>query len=233
MSYQSHRTDHRVTREVDLVSTQGLVEEGVGLVHRMEDGVSKAIVPASGDNTDVFLGFAFNERRAPLTSRDVHNFKVPASAPYTITLPRDPVGAVGIRNSDTQAAIAVGSASNAGEFAISGRVITFNAAQAGQNVAINYGYAPTAMESIGLGDGSPSNVASGITQVTQSTGCIFHGRVVTDKYNPVDNWAAWNGAAVKIGANGIVTLSGNGATIPNARITSIPEAGNGYLGIEF
>lgn len=234
MSYISSRSDHVKTREWDLHSSAGVIPEGAALVLVLENGLAKVKL-SSGVSGEQFLGFAMNERTAPLVSRDVFVARVPETAPYTITLPRDVIGTVGVRLTEDNSAVAAGTPGTTTKtYSIAGRTMTFHADQAGDEVGVTYGFAPSYLETIGRGDSSPSNVASAITQVTGTTGAIMEGRVYTDQFDPAVNWAGWTpGTAVTTAANGQVTLGGNGAAIPHARIVAIPEAGNGFLGVEF
>lgn len=235
MSYNSARSDHVLTREWALAAGQGAVEEGTGLVVQIENGVQKCKVAPGQSNDETFAGFAMNDGAAPTSTTFVQTFKVPANAPYEVTLAKTLIGEAGVRLA-SGASLAKNAAAGDGQFNRTGNKLTFNAAQAGETVVVTGRHAPTALEAAMSGIGGFIGGGSAVTAITGTTGVFMAGVIYFDNFEPTDNWGNVTAATVyKLKAGGIATIASGatGATIPKARVAHVPDADNPLLGLSF
>lgn len=207
-----------------------LIEEGTPLVLLLEGGV-EVVKPATGAAGEKFAGVANNTHITPSKAMKYERITVPSGAPYTVTLKKTPSAIAaerGVFNAVSNAVMALaGGAPAAGEHAISGNVLTFNAAQAGLAVDVYYLYDLTNTEAM-LVYGNDRAFAN--SQAIKTVSAIRDGVVYTTNYDPAVNWAE-NGAAtaIKLG-NGKFTIGGAGTTI-NGTVASLPTATDPFLGI--
>lgn len=214
-----------------LPTTVASVKEGALCAGVYEDGILKAQA-CTGAAGELVLGFAASQVMDVADSPKVETVTVPASGPYTVTLaktPLNPTTAVGvIRISAIAGPLAYNAAVGAGQFSIAGRVVTFNAADAGKVMKITYRYALTVAEAQmlygqGIGDGAQS-VING-TGIIRSASLLF-----TDQYDPTSDWAS--GGTVYTGPNGTITKTAGTTAIPGILVAQAPSAANGnFLGL--
>lgn len=202
--------------------------EGVALVAVMEQGKMK-VRPSTGVANEVFVGFSLSRNSQSLRLTEELEVKVPATAPYTVTLPHAPVdGQIAVAGLTPTADPA--DAPAAGEFANVDKVVTFNAAKAGQVVRVSLAFTPTFQESIAASGNDPigglPSTALGVI------GVIKEGDVYTDQYDVTAEWKA-DGAPqdVFLGANGLVTTKSGGTKLGSVTILNVPSVGSGFLGL--
>ena len=217
------------TRTENLLSTVVALDEGVPMVHVLENGVAAA-KPATGDASEQFIGVSVGRSQTPTIVPRIETRTVPASSPYTITLEKPISGGIGIV-SITNGVRTVQNAgtpgSNANEYSISGNVVTFHSGQAGKTVELTYFYPITfqeAMVRFKFDAFTPS------TAPLPTIGLIATGEIFTSNFDPSSNWAGWTpGTPIKLG-NGMFTLSGNGPTI-SALVSALPGVDSPFLGL--
>lgn len=218
--------------------------EGAGLISVREGGLLKVKVAAGAADSEVFAGFALNERAAPsLFPAVIENATVVlvAAGKWGVVINRPVVGTarVSYASSGTALTLDAGSTFDGGEYKVStlpdGRTfIEVVEADLGKKLNIVYTYTPTIDDLMFIGGDNSPVTFSNITSIIQETGVIEGGTVYTSDFDPTVDWAGLAAStAIKLGANGIVKTAGNGATIPNARIIEAPSADQPFLGIEF
>lgn len=224
----------------------GAVEEGIALNGVREGGILKVKPAVGAANTEEFAGFALNERTAPanfpmvLENQVVVQFE---AGRYGVRIAKPVVGTPQIRFASNNVALTeytadLDSVLEAGEYKITtatdgGNVVEVLVGDLGKKLNIIYAYAPTVTDLMMLGgDNSPVTFTS-ITSIIGETGVIEQGIVYTSNYDVTVDWANWTPASpLKAGANGVVKLSGNGATI-NGRIIEAPTQDSPFLGVSF
>lgn len=100
--------------------------------------------------------------------------------------------------------------------------LTFNAAESAQTVTFGYRYAPTTVEVLTLQGNIPAGGAASL--LLDSIGVIRSGVVYTTEFDTSVDWSASN-PTVKV-YNGLFTIGGSGATVPNATIVQVPAVGD-------
>jgi hypothetical protein len=227
------KTRIREAYEWPVNSGASTIFEGQVLVNSVQNGVA-AVLQSSGANTDVWAGVAFNVWQVGTTAKYVDVITVPSGSPYTATLSNTPVSpsttmsAVTLDGSTSVLAYNSGVAS--GQFSVSGNVITFNSAQAGNVYYVTYTYTLSTQQAISYyGDGfvlkrSPSSI-------TNTTGVIRAGLVYTDQYDASVNWYAPNILTIKTGANGLFTIGGSGTSLTWCTVFEAPTNSFPFLGL--
>lgn len=221
-----------------LYSLAPAIEEGMALTAVMENGHQAANVAAAPGGTDVFLGFSFGYYTRPVSLVAVETYTVPAGG-GTIALANSPLnGASGaglrVYNNTAGSAITYNATAGTGVYQIGGtgnQTLTFNAAQAGASVTVTYAYSPTVIQAQAMvGDGAYFGSAQP-SDVTGTIGLIRRGLIYTSNFDPAIDFTAVN-AALKVGANGIVSTAGSGPAI-NGLVYELPTADFPFLGINF
>lgn len=219
------------TRVAELSTAVVAVEEGQAMVHFLENG--KGVVkPATGSGDEAFAGFAIGRSGTPGVVPYYESLPVPASTAYTVTLSKTMSGSdisvVVVAANGTRTVLTAGSATNANEYSISNGVITVNSAHASKNLLVGYNYAISLNEAR-MRYGFNEFAVAAVTLPT--IGVCPTGEIFTDRFDITSNWAAWvPGTAVKLGANGKITLGGSGTAIPVV-VSSVPGVDSPFLGV--
>lgn len=211
----------------EVASTVGNVEEGVPMIHVLENGVG-VLAKAAGNSGEMFAGVSQSKHIRPTTGRMVETLKVPASGTYAVSLSRTPTGAAadrGVFNAGGTALTSAAAVDAATKYNLTGKTVTVDSSLAGQDITIQYQYDFTATESA-LMFGSDLAVLDVIA--AKNIGVIDTGVIYTTCYDPGVNWATTT--AVKLGA-GIFTGSGGSGTAVTAIVVSVPTAGDAFLGL--
>jgi len=207
--------------------------EGMALMQALEAG-EETVRPSAGTAPDIFVGFSWAHNIVPSIVSRVDAITVPASpGPYTGQLKTNLVAAnIMVLRVGDSTVLTEGDATNADEYSVNDTtgVITFNSADAEEAMIVTYRYSPSALELKFEYPEANVNINPAF-EIIRSIGVIIRGEVFTDQYDAAIDWAS--ATSVKLGASGIVTTSGSGATITGARITHVPDAANPFLGIEF
>jgi hypothetical protein len=220
------------TRVEKLSTTVSSIEEGVPMVHILENGAAAAI-PCTGAANEGFIGFTIQRSQTPTNVPLVEQLVIPTGAPYTITLSKalfgTAIGVAVINTDGSRTILGAGTpASNAPDYSISGQVITVNSAQAGKTLEISYRYAISLAEAMLKW---AFNAFAPATFVLDNIGLCDVGEIYTDRFDPASNWAGWTlGTPVKLAAGGIVSLGGSGGNIP-CYVSSVPGVNSPLLGL--
>lgn len=216
---------------LDIVAAQPSIFEGQLLQAVVENGIGKVQLGAAS-GTAIIAGIAYKYFRQPTSAKMVENVTVPAGG-GTVTLSRTPLtpSTASLAYDVTGAtALTYNAGVGSGQYAVTGAVISFNAAQAGHVVTVIYGYTLSVTEANLLygdnhyiGSLEPSNFSNKI-------GCIKRGHVWTDQYDPAINWFASPRGNMTMGANGLITVGGSGPVIPGFLLEA-PSVDSPYLGI--
>lgn len=216
-------------RDLPVASTVETIEEGVGLVHALENGVG-VVKPASGSDSEAFVGIAYHQLKAPTTAPRVQEFAVPTGG--VKALERTPVGgtsAVLVLINGTKATVGTGTPSAAGEVKLDGFNLIFHADDEAKDVKVVYRHNLTVDEARRLtGDGVIG--LSDAVRASGTIGVIAQGNIFTDQYDTGENWAGTG--VLKVGANGQFQLDGTGATVAG-HVIHVPTEDEPYLGIYF
>lgn len=239
---------HQNTRELEtfpfpIAAALTNFQEGVGLTFIQESGQAVVTIPSSAASTDKFAGVSRSQWNTPTTGVYLETVTVPSSSPYTVTMSKAMYGTSQMYayNATAGSAMTVTTSSpSAGEIRIASgsTTATFNSAQAGATVNLQYRYSLTAAEAVALvGDGIPGRSPP---QVTGKLDVIRRGFVFTDQFDAATNWAGWAAGAITVGVvitdNGLFdigTLASAGANVPNAIVTNIPTTDLPFLGLYF
>lgn len=200
--------------------------EGVALSYVMEQGQAK-VRPSTGAAGEVFAGVSLSRNSQSRRLTEILNVVVPASAPYTVSLPHEPIsGELAARGLNVVAA-----APSAGEVQVAGKTLTFNAAEAGKVVEVALAYVPSVLESVAASGNDPvGGLASSAVGVI---GVIKEGDVFTDQFDVTADWIG-NGVdpvPVYLGADGRFTTKTGGSLLGSVTILQVPTAGSAFLGL--
>lgn len=223
-----NRSHWLVSAEATISSTVTSIEEGQAMNSLLENGVEVAGFVSSAANTDLFAGFALGGFKQPTQNNLVVSTTIPASSPYTVTLPKTPSA-----NADISVRTATGTAFTQGTvattvYSVSGSTLTFASADAGVAIIITFKYNLSAKEADTLfGD---ERYRRGGSLITNTISLIKSGTVFTTNFATGVNWNARPTPVV--GANGIITTT-TGAAIGNGRVVFVPTVDEPYLGISF
>jgi len=217
-----------------LATGASVSEEGAGLVSVLEGGVEK-VQPSTALAGQVFAGFARFRQLSYATNTLVVEGVVPASAAYSINVGKTNLVSGQVRVYDVTSAadlVIVAAAPAAGEVWVkhaSGE-LEFNSAEASDSVTVYFRYNMTVQEAQLLYYDHPTNYpdANLFAQVGVGKG---KGQMFTLFYDAKDDFSASN--AVKLGAGGMLTLTGSGPAVPGVRVIQVPSAEDPHLGIEF
>lgn len=200
--------------------------EGTPLVYTMEQGTAK-VKPCAGTAGEIFAGFSLSRNSQSHRLTEMLDVMVPPTAPYTVTLPHAPIaGELYVKGLVLFAGVPP-----AGDCAISGNVLTFNAAQAGQSFTVSLAFIPSVLESVAASGNDPvGGLASSAVGVV---GVIKEGDVYTDQF---DVSVDWNGngtdpVPVYLGANGKLTTKTGGTLLTSVVLLQVPSSGSAFLGL--
>ena len=213
------------TRLYPVSSTVTSLEEGTVMMTVLENGVG-VVKPCAGNSGEVFAGVSQFRHIIPSQSNATLSAKIPSSSPYTITLPKTPVGNSSVKVYINGVAATQDAASGTGHCVVSGTTITFHSADAGKTVSIVYRYTLSQIEASMLFGGEylgPSIIPEANLSI------ITQGIVFTDQFVLADSWETTN-APIYLGASGKFTLASGGTAI-DAVVVATPSVANGFLGI--
>lgn len=205
-----------------------ILTEGVPLVQLMENG-SAVVRPCTGAAGEIFAGFSYSRNAQSTRMTMEAEFKVPATAPYVINLPKAPIAGQ-FKIGDLTAVTDEGDAPTAAQYALVDKAVTVNAALAGQTLRVSLAFEPTYLESIAQSGNSP---VGGLPSTAMSViGVIKEGDVFTDQYDVTSVWNA-NGtpSPVFLGANGLITSKAGGVELKSVQVIATPSVGNGFIGL--
>ncbi len=204
------------------------VEEGQALQWINENG--QAMVTPGTGTAGSFAGIAFGYFMRPSTMAVVDTLTVPSTSPYTVNLSQAPnnIAAITVVTGST-VYTQVTTAPTGNEYSIGGinnQVLTFPSTAAGLTFSVTYRQNLSILQAeMFTGDGyivnSPSNV-------TGTIGVIQKGIIYTSNFDTSVYWGA--ATSVTVGANGIFTSGGSGATV-QATVYAQPTTDVPYLAL--
>lgn len=207
------------------VETGALFEdEGMASVF-VKEGDQTVVRPSTGAAGEIFAGISQSRNAPPIfLPHVVDGIKAVAEG---LELPRTPIaGQILVRLDGSAATIVAGAPAAAGEVQLQGVDITYHADDLGKEVAYQMMYEPTVTEARQIKGDVP---VGGLPSSAQGViGLVKEGDVATTYF---DASADWSGvlAEVKLGADGLFTVGGSGATVPNCVVASAPSAANPTL----
>lgn len=227
------RTHSDKTLSRQLATGTVIEQEGVFLCSVLENGEEVAKLVASPVATDKVLGFAKTANSTPSRTSKVETVLVPAASSPALTAQLSEANVVvsAVRavlgNGGALTVIATGTP-NSGEVLVStSGAMTFHADQATAKVTVTYLFDLTVMQAKQrYGERHANNRDLNATFGSIEVGCGFV-EIYTDQF---DASAAWGTGAVKLGANGTLTMSGTGPAL-NLTVTHIPSASLPFLGV--
>lgn len=225
-----------LTRPVDsyeyniLSTVSPTFEEGTPLVAQMDIGGVMAVAPALGASGEIFVGVSWSQVPVATTGIYIDTFIV-STAGGSVSLSRKPVTgtAINAKFGSNPGALTVAGVPAAGQAQFTGpQTITFNSADAGTLVTIQYRYSLSlaqAQEIYGERAGQPAQT------YLQSVGVIRRGIVYTDNIDSGTDWSQV-GSNIYLGA-GIFTGTSGGVKLNSAYIVQVPTPDYPWLGLYY
>jgi len=224
----------RISRELD--SGTVVEQEGLIMVHRLEDGVEKAAIAATVAGTDIPIGYSQTADSQPDRTTAVESVVVPsAPAALEIDLRNQNLVSLRVRAVTAGGLVLTIDETYAGTPAddtvkvdlATGRM-KFHSDEAGASVTVTYTYDLTLVQSKQVfGERFINNrglhAEHGHIELGNGLGELW-----TDQYDTSLDWSA--GAAINLGDAGIITQGGAGPVL-DAIVVSVPGADNAYLGL--
>lgn len=222
-------TDIVQTQEADLLPGEVIHEEGVALVWAREGGRSFLRL-STGAQGETFAGFALSRSLPPANMNRVEEFVIDATKKYTAS--RVPnAGALLVKIDGTKATQeATTTPSAAGVVGVQGADLYFHADDIGKKVFIQYAYELTVTEARSYTADAP--IGGLATNVVGRCGYIKLGNIATSMFDPTADWTADNVLHPSLGADGLLTVGGNGTVLKGMIIKQAPTTERGYLIVE-
>lgn len=220
------------TREESVLAGAVIGEEGVALVFTKEGANGELEVkPSTGAANEVFAGFAISTN-TPATFAPAVEERTQAGASYGLN--RVPMaGQILVKLDGAAATMAAGDTTPgaAGTVNIDAQgVLYFHADDQAKGLFVQYVYELTASEAAEItGDyyGGSHNTAS---RVYNRVGCVREGVISTNMF---DASADFSGVIhPRLGANGKLTVGGNGTVLTNVIVKNSPSTENAFLEVE-
>lgn len=238
MHFELSKLINTIERAVAVGST--VTQEGSALVY---DSVHGGVKPSSGVAGEIFAGVSFSQQMTPMQfpQYDALTATSPTASGTlpTVTTGNTPIaGTIRVVDTTTGTTLTAGTpATQAGQYSISGNVVSVNAALAGHNISVSYRFAPTTAQVLSVQGNIPPGGSSGL--LLNSTGVVIQGDVVTTEYDTSVDWTTVSASTpITLGANGLFTIGGSGTPLAGAYVTLLPSAGTtqygaSLLGIHF
>lgn len=200
--------------------------EGTALAYVMENGQAK-VRPSQGTPGEVFAGVSLSRNSQSRRLTEILSFSIPVSSPYVINLPHEPnAGELAVRGFDLSV-----TAPAAGEVQAQGKVLTFNAADAGKVIEVSLAFTPSILESVMAAGNDP--IGGLPSAAVGAVGVIKEGDIFTDQYDVTADWVG-NGVdpvPVYLGADGRFTTKTGGSLLSSVTILQTPASGSAFLGL--
>ena len=212
------------SREYPVQTGYTVTAEGQGLSLDYTTAGVVALRPTAGDATDTFIGASLAQQLTITEFPEIISF---VAADVTYTVPHTPIGgSILVFNDTAGTAIVFNAAVATGQYNLVGNVFSFNAAQVGAAIRIQYRYVPTTLEALSLqGDIPPGGAAN---LLLNTMGVILKGQIATSYFDSSVNWQVAT-PVLRTGAAGRLTLGGSGQIIPGAVIISVPTSADSFL----
>jgi hypothetical protein len=240
MAIDRSRTRIEKSREVPMLSTVLVNQEGLVLQNVFEQNLSKAR-PSNATAGSEFLGFSWGIRYgAPATSVMVETIIADSTGTINTSYPLAGAATTGVFpggfGSGTAELTSIGSAPTASQYSINAQGYPFtNVSNAGVSYLVVYTYNLTVgQQQAKYGDTFPGQNA---TAAYQSVGMITGGYVYTDQFDPTVDWSvvisdSSGTTELTGGTNGLVTIGGTGCLLTNyAQVHELPSVTSPWLGL--
>ncbi len=207
-----------------------LNESGYACVYTRENGITQ-VRKSTGVAGEVFAGFNLTRTVPPSQLISVIDGEVPATK--KITLPRLPIleQLLVKVNDEKMEIVADSSALTETQVALSGFELTFHANAVAGDLHIVLAYEPTVSEAKEVtGDAPYGGLAEPITETTTLVNKA--DSLGTSFFDASCDWNNVDALHPKLGANGMLTLDGNGTVLENITIISAPSQGTPFLVVE-
>lgn len=219
-------------RERPVLSTATILEEGMVLVYVDAGDGTMAVAPSAGAGGELVAGFAITDALKIVTKAVVEQLVVPAGG-GTVSLKHANLVTGSTFAFDVTTATAltlVPPAPGAGQYSVNlvNGTVTFNAAQAGNTVSLQYRYSPSLEELLATEHERSINNRAQDFFSSVAVGCL-EGEIFTSMYDSSQAYAV--GAAVFSGASGLATSAAGGTQI--GIVSHVPSVSDGLLGIKF
>ena len=206
--------------ELDLDASVNPTESGLAMVRGADALGNEVMLLSTGANTDEFVGVLYLDKHASdMGTRVGYTLQVPATSPLTVVLP-DTTAITNLAFTNQAGAVA------GADITVSGNLVTFTSAHAGETVVANYNYQLTPQQQATLGI-SPIPSASAFIRKA----AIFRSltRLHVNNFKANDTYAV--GQPVKLLAGGLFAASGSG--VQAGVCITVPTAADPFLGIEY
>ena len=216
------------SEELPIMVGATVTAEGQALVADYTGGVF-GVKPSAGAAGEQFVGVSLSQQLTILYLPYVERLTVAALAVTTSFTPA--AGTIRVYNVTRAAAVAAGA--GAGQYGISGAVITVVTGGATVNtdvLEVSYRYSPSTVQARAVQGDIPAGGSAALTLGT--TGVVTSGTIVNSEFDTSVDWSA-NPTTVKLAAGGLFTVGGSGINVPNCHVTQVPSASNPFLGLRF
>ena len=210
-----------------------LSAEGQCLVYVSDGAGGLAVQPSAGAASERVAGFLISDALRVATEVVVETFTIPAAAPYTVQLKNSNISAGSERvfNNTTSTVITevcpVPAATQYCLVDLTGG-LTFNAAQAGNSVTIQYRFNLTLEQILNKYHERSINNRAQDYFSSASVGCL-EGEIFTSAYDTTVVYAA--GATVYSGAGGNLTSTAGGTAV--GYVSQVPGVNDALLGCKY
>lgn len=224
----SDKTLSRATATGTVVAQEGLIVCAV-----LEAGEEKAKIVAAPASTDKVLGFTKTGDSQPARTSKVDKVLVPATGVLTAQLSEANIVVTAVRAVITSTAgaltvITTGTPASGEVLVATTGLLTFHADQASKEIEVTYLFDLTVMQSKQrYGERHVNNRDLHATFANIEVG-VGYSELYTDAFDGASDWTST--AAIKLGANGILTKSGSGPTL-NLVVVHVPSAELPFLGV--
>lgn len=249
MPYDLKLTHFSLVLQKNVATGYVVDREGVVLRSVLEDGEERVMKADASAATYSIAGFAISDNETIGIIPNVEDFTIPASpGPYTVQLAYTnivgtaPNSSIRVKNLVAGTGIneVVGSP-NTGEFkpentaGVLNGLLTFNSAQAGVSIRVWYRANITVAQ---------ARQRYFQRNINNEAGAIFNsvcvgtgtGEIYTAEYDTNVDWSTakpGSTGVITTGADGILTIAGNGTPLPGGKVIHVPNVDRPYLGVAF
>lgn len=218
----NNATDIVMTQEHDLLPGTIIHEEGLALVWTKEGGETY-LRPSTGATGEKFAGFAISRALPPATQVRIEEGTIDATLKFTSA--RLPIaGQLLVLIDGVKAEQEAGTAASAaGKVGVNGADFTFHEDDKNKEFKIQYAYELTHIEARQYTADAPVGGLS--SNVMGRIGYIKLGNVATSMFDPTVNWSDDTVLSPNLGADGRLTIGGNGTLLSGCIIKKVPAAG--------
>lgn len=246
MPYDLKLSHFSLTLQKDVATGQVVDREGVVLRSVLVGGEEMVQKADGSAATYAIAGFAISDNETIGIIPVVEDFTIPATpGPYEVQLAHTSIVGPAVPDSSVRVMEIGGSdyaeetapPSGTGKFTpdLTTGVVTFHSADQGKSVRIWYRANLTVAEArLRYFQRNINNDAGAVfSSVCVGTGT---GEIYTAEYDTNVDWSTaipGGTAAIKTGADGILTIGGSGTDIPGGKVVHVPNVDQPYLGIAF